>query len=369
MMELSRTGAQDLQLADLKALETSWLEYLGERRDVTLQSYRVSVGSFIEWAGDNGVRSISTLRRSDIIEYIKYLRGPHISRKTGRTITLSVETQKRYFRGLKMFLRWASAHGHPHAIDLVNDVLPPRSGDTTRWHRDYLSREDVLTVLESIDRSSELGLRNYSMIFLCVSCGLRIIELQRADIADIEEIGGVRRIAIQGKNHASKDTYKTVTPEVWEALDEYLRARKMGSQDTKDAPLFAACESNAKQGGGRLTEQSISRIIKGVLVHAGYDSRRISAHSLRHTSITLDRLAGASIEEVSRHARHASRATTEQYDHMLETRAANDEARIVDYILSGKDSRTEQERAADLIARIPADKRAAALDLLAALAE
>lgn len=366
MMELSQASTQDLRLVDLVTLETIWLEYLGERRDVTLQSYRVAVGSFIEWAGDHGIRRISALRRSDIIDYVRYLREPHISRKTGREITLSVETQRRYFRALKMFLRWASSQGYPHALGLFSDVMPPKSGDTTRWHRDYLRREDMLEVLESIDRSTELGLRNYAMILLCISCALRIIELQRADIGDIEEVGGVRRIAIQGKNHASKDTYKTIEPEAWDAIDAYLRARKSGPPD---APLFAACSSNAKPGGGRLSEVSISRIIKKVIVNAGYDSKRLTAHSLRHSSITYDRLAGGSIDETKRHARHASRATTEQYDHMLETQAATDERRIMDYIFSGKDSQTEQERAADLISRIPADKRSAALDLLAALAE
>ncbi|MBR2999858.1 MAG: tyrosine-type recombinase/integrase [Oscillospiraceae bacterium] len=367
-MELMRTGPQALRLSDLESLETGWMEYIRDRQKATQQSYKVCLGSFIEWAKDNGIARVTDLSRSDIVDYLEYLRTPHTSRKTGREITLSADTQKRYYQGLKVFLRWVASQGYPHIRSLTDDVMPPKSYRDPKhpWKRDRFHREDVLKILESIDRSTEIGLRNYAMILLCISCGLRIIEIMRADIGSIEKNGTERKILIQGKGHTEPDTSKTIAPEVWDAIDAYLERRGVRAQD---APLFAACASNAKPGGGRLSEVSISRIIKNVIVKAGYDSKRLTPHSLRHTSITLDREAGASIDEASRHARHSSIAITALYDHLLEGEAATDEARIMDYLFSGKDSRTDQEQAADLIARIPADKRAAALELLAALAE
>ena len=152
---------------------------------------------------------------------------------------------------------------------------------------------------------------------------------------------------------------------MWEALDDYLTTR--GTKD-KEAPLFAAVASNAKPGGGRLTEPSISRIVKTVLKNAGYDSRRIVPHSLRHTSVTLDRKAGASLEEASEHARHSSIVITQRYDHSLKKEAAKDERRIMDYLFNGDSQEDPQDKAAELMAKIPANKRAKALELLEALA-
>ena len=126
--------------------------------------------------------------------------------------------------------------------------------------------------------------------------------------------------------------------------------------------------SNAKPGGGRLTEPSISRIIKNRLKGAGYDSRRIVPHSLRHTSVTLDRKAGASLEEASKHARHSSITITQRYDHALEKADAKDERRIMDYLFNGDSLDDPQDQAAALMAKIPASKRAKALELLEALA-
>ena len=101
---------------------------------------------------------------------------------------------------------------------------------------------------------------------------------------------------------------------------------------------------------------------------AGYDSRRITAHSLRHTSVTLDRKAGASLEEASKHARHSNVVITGRYDHAMEKAEAKDERRIMDYLFHGEAQEDPQGKAAELMARIPASKREKALELLEALA-
>ena len=248
--------------------------------------------------------------------------------------------------------------------DISKNVRSPKT-KMREFKRDSLEREDCLRILESIDRTTEAGKRDYALILACITCGFRIIELQRADIGDIETHAGERRLYIAGKAHREKDDYKKVEAELWEALEDYLTTR--GTKD-KEAPLFAAVASNAKPGGGRLTEPSISRIMKGVLKKAGYDSRRITAHSLRHTSVTLDRKAGASLEEASKHARHSSITITQRYDHALEKAEAKDERRIMDYLFNGDTVKDTETQAAELMAKIPANKRAKALELLEALA-
>ena len=67
-----------------------------------------------------------------------------------------------------------------------------------------------------------------------------------------------------------------------------------------------------------MTTRSISGIVKTRLKGAGFDSPRLTAHSLRHTAVTLSLLAGRDLAEVQQFARHSNIATTMIYNHSIE---------------------------------------------------
>ena len=67
-----------------------------------------------------------------------------------------------------------------------------------------------------------------------------------------------------------------------------------------------------------MTTRAISGLVKTHLTEAGYNSDRLTAHSLRHTAVTLSLLAGKNLEEVQQFARHANIATTMIYNHALD---------------------------------------------------
>ena len=67
-----------------------------------------------------------------------------------------------------------------------------------------------------------------------------------------------------------------------------------------------------------MTTRSVSRIVKGYLQGAGLDSDRLTAHSLRHTAVTLALLADKDITEVKGFARHENIETTLIYAHHQE---------------------------------------------------
>lgn len=339
----------------------AWEAWIKDRADTTKAGYNVTVKCFLEWLMNNGITEPT---RDSIISYREWLLTPHASRKTGKEITFSADTAARYFRGCKMFFSFLEDQGLYKNI--AKNVRSPKT-KANEFKRDYLEREECLRVLKSIDRTTEKGKRDYFMTILTIDCGFRIIELQRANIGDIETHAGEHRLYIQGKGHLEKDDYKKIVTEVWEALEDYLQARGLTLKD-KDAPLFAAVSSNSKPGGGKLTEAALSRIGKEILLNAGFDSSRYTWHSLRHTSVTLAGEAGASLDERSKHARHSSIAITQRYDHTLEKKKLKTERRIMDYLLKGKSQEDPEARAAELMARIPADKKAKALELLEALA-
>lgn len=364
MGELARANAavEIQQAQDVGQLLQRFVEFI-DVKDVTARSYAVCLRSFAEWMRDNGV---SQPTRADVLDYVRFLAEPHPRRarydrpssKPGSAMTLSAGTQARYLRAVKLFFSWTAQEGlYPNVADHVKGAKV--RADNTK--RDPLTREDALAVLRSIDRSDAAGKRDYAMILLCITAGLRIIEVQRANVGNMETLAGQHVLYIQGKGHDEADTYKKLTPEVYAAIADYLGTR--GKLDGS-APLFAGVGMRSR--GQRLAEPSISRIIKNRLRAAGFDTHRITAHSLRHTSVTFLLEAGATIQEAQHHARHASPETTGIYAHNIDQRKEQCEQRVYDFLFGIEhDAATE---AAKVLAGMSEEKAKQALQLLKALA-
>ena len=139
------------------------------------------------------------------------------------------------------------------------------------------------------------------------------MEVSRANIEDLSTVGDSSVLYIQGKGHTERTEYVKLMPEVEEAIRAYLKTR--GAVSGKD-PLFTSLSNNSK--GKRITERSVSQIAKD----------RLTAHSTRHTAVTLALLGGQSLEEVQQFARHANITTTQIYAHNLDRAKNNCEATI-----------------------------------------
>lgn len=288
-------------------------------KTTTLQGYTVAIRHLMRWLNDEGITQPT---RENIKAYKEHLATA--TSESGKPFKAG--TQARYFRACKLFFKWTAAEGfYPNVAENLKAVKIRQ--DNT--HRDALEETDIIRILNSIDRTTETGKRDYAIVLLCVTGGLRIIELQRANIEDIKTLAGQPVLFIQGKGRNEKDEYKKVVPEVYAALMEYLKAR---APYKKSDPLFTGTSNRAKSA--RITEPGLSRIIKTILINAGYNSDRITAHSLRHTSITLLLKSGATLQQAQHHARHADPATTGIYAHNIDRAKDQSEQRIYNQIFN-----------------------------------
>ena len=135
-------------------------------------------------------------------------------------------------------------------------------------------------------------------------CGLRTIEVVRLDCGDIEKRRGKYFLRIWGKARAGKVDSVCLLKQL---LDEYLKSRgKVSAAE----PLFVSASRSS-----RLQTQSISRLAKRAMKAVGLNSRRLVAHSLRHSFANNALSAGVDIRQVSKAMRHKSQAVTEVYLH------------------------------------------------------
>ena len=142
------------------------------------------------------------------------------------------------------------------------------------------------------------------------TCGLRTIEVSRANVGDLQEMEEQPVLLVHGKGCGEANKFVKLSAPVLQALREYLSDR---GQVQEDAPLFASC--SRRNRGQRLTTRTVSTIAKQAMIHAGYNSRRLTAHSLRHSAATLAIDAGMPLQEVCEFMRHSDISVTMVYVH------------------------------------------------------
>lgn len=311
MNDLEVIKGQELKSLNLgNELFTRWTNYL-DATPKTVETYSRAIRQFTLYLKAN---AILQPKREDIVAYKEELS------KTHKATTVSS-----YLMAVKQFFKWTSLEGlYPNIAEHVKSVKIDKG-----HKKDYLTTAQVKKLLNSIDRSSLGGLRDYAILMLMITTGLRTIEIVRADVEDIRTVGDFTALFIQGKGRTDKTDYIKITQPVEEAIRAYLKAR--GSKDSKQ-PLFTS--NSNRDNNSRLTTRSISRIAKTHLVDAELISDRLTAHSLRHTTATLNLLAGATVEETSQLLRHTNINTTLIYSHALERAKNNSEQRITDFIFN-----------------------------------
>lgn len=219
---------------------------------------------------------------------------------------LSAFTKSLYIVLVRRFFSWT--HENNIYPDVAHGIKTARTRQKSH-HKDPLSIADVHTLLETIDRSSLQGKRDYALINLLIRTGLRLKEVASCEVSDIEHHHGSCRLWIQGKGRHGKDEFVILTSTALVPLQEYIAARKLKA--TGRVPLFASVSD--KNFGKSLTTYSISRLIRQHYQKAGIKTKRVTAHSLRHTFGVLSMQAGASLHEVQLAMRHTAPSTTQIY--------------------------------------------------------
>ena len=294
----STTGKEltlSLDKSDLEAMFDDFVKMIDATPN-TVRTYSISLRQWFKYLQENNV---SQPTPDTVLDYREYLR---VSGKKETTV-------QNYIIAVKQFFKWTDMrHIYPNIAQYV------KGGKISKnFKKDYLTSSQAKKVLESIDRTSIEGKRNYAMLALMFTTGLRTIEVVRANAEDLRPASENMVLYVQGKGHHEKDDLVRVPDHVEAAIRQYLSARKC-----KDLtqPLFTSTSNRNKNG--RMTTRSMRGIVKKIFRSIGLDSPRFTAHSTRHTAATLSLLNGAKPIEVQHLLRHKNLQTTEIYAHNIE---------------------------------------------------
>lgn len=315
LLALSSPSSESHHLAAAAPSPEALLERFLAAQDVSAASretYRRELRQFFAWLTENAPAE-RTLGTEDLLAFKASLAARGL---TSLTVT-------NYVVAVRKFFTWCASESlYP---DIARGVKgAKRSRD---FLKDPLTTEQAQDLLRSIDRTTPEGKRDFALVNLLLRTGLRTIEVVRADVGDLRQIGGEAKLYVQGKGRDAKDAFVVLTPAALGPLREYLQTRGA----LKDAdPLFVS--SSNRNAGGRLTTRSVRRLVKGRFEFIAISDRRLTTHSTRHTAITLALKGGASLQEAQALARHANINTTLLYAHNLD-RVQNAAERRIDAIL------------------------------------
>lgn len=279
------------------SLYASFLDY-EDVDGATRGTYEKALRYFFQYLSENGITEPTN---ETVKAYRDYLT------ETGH----KPATVRGYLAPVRLLFQWLHANGYAHEYGKV------RAPKVSREHkRDYFTAAQARQVSDGIDRSSPQGKRNYAIYCLAVGCGLRTIEISRANKGDLGTRGDSAILRVWGKGRDENGEFVKIPAHVETAINEYLATRK-GAKDSE--PLFTSTSNN--NAGQRMTTRSISGILKQAMRNAGYDRERLTAHSLRHTAATLAKRSGNDITDVQQFMRHLNITTTMQYAHEMSAEA------------------------------------------------
>lgn len=183
------------------------------------------------------------------------------------------------------------------------DVRTPRVPKRLPRH---LTVDEVFALLDRISDEEFTGARDRAILELLYAAGLRVGELARLDLDDIDLAGGLVRVLGKGR----KERIVPFGSKAASALRRWLVSaatirRKGGGGEA----LFL----NAR--GGRLTDRSVRRILDRRLQEAAIQAR-VSPHALRHSFATHLLGAGADLRAIQELLGHSSLSTTQRYTHV-----------------------------------------------------
>lgn len=299
---------------DLSDFAEDFLHSL-DLKQTSIITYKRALRPFIAWFRSMNLKQPT---REDILQYKQHLETKHLS---PMTVSAYIVVVRRYFDWLESKQIY---------LNIARNIKGFKRSKGFR--KDPLTLDQILNLLESLPSNTIQEKRDFAIINLLIRTGLRTIEIIRADIGDIRQESGESVLWIQGKGRDTKDEFVVLTDDCRIPIEEYLLARPSKHRKEFD-PLFSShSDRNPWQ---RLSTRTISRIVKDCFLKNGIISNRITAHSLRHTAITLALQAGATIQEAQALGRHANINTTMIYAHNL-NRVAHAPEKRIDALLNSK---------------------------------
>lgn len=213
-------------------------------------------------------------------------------------------TRNARLAAIRSFLRYASFRD-PASLPQIQRVMAIPMKRFDRALVGFLDREEIEAVLHAPQSSTWSGYRDHVMLTTLYNTGARASEITALQVADLS-LGRTASVRIRGKGRKER-----VVP-LWKSTATALRRWLRRVNQRPDAPLFP------NRHGQPLSRSGIEDRLRAAVRSAAEQiprlkGRRISPHTLRHTTAMHLLQSGVDITVIALWLGHESPATTHLY--------------------------------------------------------
>ena len=272
---------------------------------------------YIEWTSSNlhrffsfiekgtTLKSISNINREDARDYIRFLqnarRWPNRADRGRDFGKLSPSAIQGHVRSIKAFWGWLTREDYLEDNPLTKLPLPKVPQYLVRT----LTYDDIEKLLATIDTATALGAKYYSIVLLLLDTGMRIGELVKIKMNDLDIVHGLITTLGKGKKHRVVPFYNYTKKD----LIRYIKNSRPTLGPDDSPYLFH------KSDGEHISVNSVQQYMRRLVGKARLDGIRFSPHVFRHTFATQSFANDAPAGAVRDIMGHASERTTLKYTH------------------------------------------------------
>jgi len=263
--------------------------------DKTLYAYGADIRRYLKALEDDGVDSMDTLLREEVLDYLAGLRDAGMAPRS----------VARHLSSIRQFHKFLLAEGLCK-VDVTEVFDSPRLTRTLPHHLTATEIERLLVApLMPLEDGTERpnALRDAAMLEVFYACGLRISELADLQLRDVSLAEG--SIRVRGKGAKVREV--PLGRRAMERIAAYLPLREATAP--RDATLFLG------NSGRRLSRTTVWMVVKRHALAARI-RQNVTPHMLRHSFATHLLDHGADLRAVQEMLGHADISTTQIYTHV-----------------------------------------------------
>jgi site-specific recombinase XerD len=260
----------------------------------TVETYTISIIDFCRFVKNELQTDLTHIRGPQLLKWIQYLKNTGIGHSR-------IENHHYALKSFFAFLKKSAHIGSNPAENLP--LLITRRRQITK----PISTRHAFKLLDSFDLSTWHGLRNYTMVAMLWTLGLRTSELTALKVNSFETGHGkkIGLLRIRGKNKKQRALF--VVDRLFDQLTRYLAHPR--SPKKKPAPLFPAQPHTA------ISNNRLQNIVKEQAQKIGIKSR-VTPRAFRHAFATEMYHQNVPLDAIRDMMGHDSVAETSIYVHV-----------------------------------------------------
>ena len=266
----------------------------------TIASYRDTFTLLLRYAAERTGRTPSALRLDDLDSPLILGFLDHLETERGNV----ARTRNLRLTAIRSFMRHVSLHD-PAALPVAQRVLAISPKRFDRPALDFLSRQEMETLLDTPDRGTWSGHRDAVLFNVLYNTGARVSEAIRLRNTDVL-VDRSSAVHLHGKGCKER-----VVP-LWTSTAKQVRAWLVCIDPNPDAPVFP------NRAGKPLSRSGVEHRLRAAIDKASQRcpslaARPISPHTIRHSTALHLLQSGVDITVIALWLGHEDTATTHQY--------------------------------------------------------